>query len=394
MLASRGQVRPGVEVFLQRAEEFRGHRLGLVTNAAAVTRDLRWVPDALQEVGLEVVALFTPEHGLYAAAADGVEVPSFYDEEQKRWVYSLYGPQRKPSPQQLAGLDALLYDLPDVGARFYTYIWTLSLVIEACGEVGLPLHVLDRPNPITGLHIEGPGVEEGFETFVGRRSIPIRHGWTSGEFARWYNETFACNAPLTVWWAQGWRRSQWWDETGLPWVSPSPAMATLETATLYPGTCLFEGVNLSEGRGTPHPFEWLGAPWVKERAVAQRLNALSLPGVVFRPLRFVPWSGPFVGQVCAGVQVHVTDREAFRPVHTGVCALAAFLVEDPERFQWQSSQGRYRIDRLWGGPSLRETLSRSRDPLQVAAEWDTASDPTLEQTWRCFWSEAYGGEED
>jgi uncharacterized protein YbbC (DUF1343 family) len=333
--------------------------------------------------------LFTPEHGLYAAAADGAAVPSFYDEERALWVHSLYGPQRKPSAEQLAEIDVLLYDIPDVGARFYTYIWTLSLVIEACGETGTPLLVLDRPNPITGARIEGPGVEPGYETFVGRRSIPIRHGWTSGEFALWYNETFACGAEIQVKWAEGWHRKQWWDETGLPWVSPSPAMATLETATLYPGTCLFEGVNLSEGRGTSHPFEWLGVPWANERAVARRLNDLNLPGVHFRPLRFTPWSGPFANQLCAGVQIHITDRDRLRPVHVGVCTLAAFMVEAPNHFEWLRSGERYRIDRLWGSEELRERLSKATDPLQMAFEWDTTSPPALEQAWRRFQSSAY-----
>jgi uncharacterized protein YbbC (DUF1343 family) len=382
-------VQTGLDRLLADPSSLEGLKVGLVSNIAAVSRTLQWSVDALREAGVDLRVLFAPEHGLYGAGADATAMPTEWDERRNLWVHSLYGPQDKPNATQLKELDLLLYDIPDIGARFYTYIWTMSLVMEACAEHGLPLMILDRPNPISGFAVEGPGVQEAFQTFEGRRSIPIRHGWTNGELAQWHNRSLTRPADLHVHWCEGWSRDQWFDETGLPWVSPSPAMATLETATIYPGTCLFEGVLLSEGRGTSHPFEWIGAPWVDEQRVAARLNELALPGVYFRPTRFIPFNDRLANQLCHGIQVHVTERRVYKPVKTGICVLAALLAEGGENFHWTRRDQHFWVDCLWGDDSLRHQLTRSSDPLRTAQEWDTSASPEHRQRWRDFCHPGY-----
>ncbi|MDI7274881.1 MAG: DUF1343 domain-containing protein, partial [Anaerolineae bacterium] len=287
-------------------------------------------------------------------------------------VYSLYGASLEPTPEMLAGVDLLLYDMQDVGARYYTLISTLAHVLRGACRAGRPVVVLDRPNPINGLAIEGPPVEPGFESFVGILPVPIRHGLTAGELARYAARHFALASELTVVPMQGWTRRLWFDETGLPWVPTSPAMPRLSTATLYPGTCLLEGTNLSEGRGTALPFELAGAPWLEGHRLARALNGMRLPGVRFRPVRFVPCAGKHAGQACGGVQVHVTDREAMRPLLVGLHLIAACLEQAPERFHFlpPSQEGLpCHFDLLAGTSRLREGLEAGVPAEQLAAEW-------------------------
>jgi len=379
MGTSGTKVRLGVEVFAER-KELKKWRWGMLTNALATTSDLAPSVDALRAQGFSIAALFVPEHGFYGAAGAGEQIASSYDEKRGIPVFSLYGETLKPHPEWLGGLDALCVDLPDVGCRFYTYAWTMSYLLETAAEVGLPVFVLDRPNPINGVQVEGKCQREIIGSLVGRFPTPIRHGMTLGELALWLQRFHFPTLRLELVPCKGWQRRMWWDETGLLWVPPSPAMATLDTATVYCGTCLVEGTNLSEGRGTAHPFEWIGAPFADEDAVATALNQLGLPGCCFRPIRFVPAASKHAGEVCKGVQLHVTDRNAFQPVRTGLCLLAAFKRLCPE-FAWRETT----IDRLMGTKAFREAMDAADDPFAVALEWDvTPDEPFMAQRAECL----------
>ncbi len=373
-------VRLGVEVLMSQTDRKRW-RFGMLTNALATTSELVPSVDALRQAGFSIVALFVPEHGFYGAASAGEKIASGYDPKRGIAIFTLYGETLKPLPEWLNGLDALLVDLPDVGCRFYTYAWTMSYLLEAAAQRDLPVFVLDRPNPINGVQVEGQNQKEVVGSLVGRFPIAIRHGLTIGELARWLTQTQFPDAQVEVIPCEGWRRAMWWDETGLPWVPPSPAMATLETATVYPGTCLVEGTNLSEGRGTARPFEWIGAPFADEDEVAALLNKLNLLGVRFRPHRFIPSASKHAGEVCKGVQVHVTDRSAFRPVRTGLCVLAAFKRLYRHAFAWQKAT----IDRLMGTSAFRQAMEDADDPMTVALEWSTEPDEAfLRQRSACL----------
>jgi uncharacterized protein YbbC (DUF1343 family) len=272
-----------------------------------------------------------------------------------------------------AGIDAFVYDIQDVGARFYTYIWTLSHIMEAAAEFGKSVVVLDRPNPLGGIQIEGGLLDERFSSLVGRWSLPWRYGLTIGELAGWFNRRTRCH--LTVIPLLGWRRGMWYDQTGLPWVPPSPAMPSLDTATVYPGTCLFEGTNLSEGRGTSKPFEWVGAPWMDGELWAERLNGLGLPGARFRPVVFTPSAGKHADHECSGVQVHVVDRDLFRPVRTGLHLLLTARQLAPSHFAWLSHQWEGRplrlehVDLLAGASDVRETITAGLDVAELERRW-------------------------
>lgn len=361
----------------ERGGMLRGKRVGLVTHAAAVTPDLQAAPDALVESGVALGALFAPEHGLESAEADADPIAHSAHPRLGVPVYSLYGETHSPTPDMLADLDILIFDMQDVGARFYTYISTLFYVLRAAGQFGLPVVVLDRPNPINGLAVEGPLLELGFESFVGVAPLPVRHGMTPGELARWLNAENNLRADLTVIPMQGWRRAMWFDDTGLPWVPPSPAMPHLATAIVYPGMCLIEGTNLSEGRGTALPFEVVGAPWLDAHGLAQALNALDLPGVRFRPTHFIPSAGKHAGQRCQGVQAHVVARNALRPVRMGVHLVAACRVARPDRFAFLASSWEGcapHFDLLMGSAAVREGIESGASVTGLIADWPTAED--------------------
>jgi uncharacterized protein YbbC (DUF1343 family) len=365
-------VKTGLDVLLaEKPHLLRGRRVGLVTNPTGVTGDLESTVDVLHRAaGVQLAALFGPEHGFRASAPDGVAVASDRDRRTGLPVHSLYGPTKKPTPQMLAGLDVLVFDLQDCGARFYTYTWTLRYCLEAAAEKRLPLLVLDRPNPIGGEAVEGPVLDRRFASFVGDWPIPIRHGLTLGELATLFNRTIG--ADLTVVRMQGWQRAMWFDDTGLPWVLPSPNLPTLAAATVYPGTCLVEGSNLSEGRGTSKPFEFVGAPWVDGDDLALALNTLRLPGVRFRPIAFAPTTSKHSGSTCGGVQVHVRDRQAFQAVATGVHILASIKRLYPGDFRWlpTSWEGQPpHIDLLAGTDRLRQALDAGVPVADIVAEW-------------------------
>jgi uncharacterized protein YbbC (DUF1343 family) len=359
---------PGIEVLLRDSVHLvRGKRVGLITNPSAVTRSGELGADVLARTpGVRLVALFGPEHGIRGAAAAGDHVASGRDEKTGLPVHSLYGATRKPTPAMLEGVELLVFDIQDVGARPYTYISTMALAMQAAKEKGVPIVVLDRPNPIGGEVVEGGILEPKFASFVGMYPIPERHGMTVGELARLFNREFGIGAQLTVVPVEGWRRSMWFDRTGLPWVNPSPNIRRLEAAIHYPGTVFFEGTNLSEGRGTGFPFEQTGAPWLDAPAVAAEMNAMRLPGVRFQAVRFAieRSAGKFPGATVPGVRLVVTDRARYRPVATSLRLIDAIRRRHPRDFRWSGT-----MDRLAGTDRVRSAIEGGTLPA-LLAQWD------------------------
>ena len=338
----------------------QGKSVGLIANHTALNSRLEAVAGMLaRRSGIRVKAIFSPEHGFTGDVQAGVLVP-----HQSR-VYSLYGAHRSPTAEMLRGVDLLIYDIQDVGVRFYTYISTLYECMKAAAREGIPLVVLDRPNPIDGDRVEGPLLDTSLVSFVGVHPLPIRYGMTVGELARLFNHEGELECDLRVVPMQGWHRSRWFDETGLVWVPPSPNMPTLTTATLYAGFCLVEGTNLSEGRGTTRPFELVGAPWLDAARLAESLNALGLAGVYFRVQSFTPTFSKFKGQVCQGVQVHVVDRDRFDPISCALHLLRQALDLHPEELKFQDRM----FDLLAGQPGLRSDLLRGVEVEETVASW-------------------------
>ena len=365
----------GSDVLFER-QLLRGRTIGLVANPASVDAELRHVAERAEAAGVRVGALFGPQHGFHSDLQENmIESPHATDARRRVPVYSLYSETREPTTKMLEGLDALVIDLQDVGTRIYTYIYTMANCLRAAQKHGLPVVVCDRPNPIGGVEVEGPGLDPAFTSFVGQFPIPMRHGMTIGELARVFNEHFHLGAKLEVVAMKGWTRDQYFDRTGLTWVPPSPNIPTLDSAIVYPGTVLLEGTNVSEGRGTNRPFEFVGAPWVDPEALAASLNARRLPGVHFRPIAFEPTFHKHAGTLCGGCQIHVIDRAAFRPVAVGVAVIDAFRRASPAAFAWRDPPYEYEyekapIDILYGSAALRDGLAAGRSPADLAAQAD------------------------
>ena len=370
-------VRPGVEVLLADVPPvLRGKRVGLITNHTGIDRAGRSTIDRLVSAPeLRLVALYSPEHGIRGTAAPGEKVASATDDRTGLPIHSLYGETRKPTTAMLREVDALLFDIQDIGARPYTYVYTMALAMQAAAERRIPVVVLDRPNPIGGEIVEGNLLDTAFASFVGMYPIPVRHGMTAGELAGLFNERFGIGADLTVVRAEGWRRDQWFDETGLPWVPPSPNIPRLASAIHYPGTVFFEGTNLSEGRGSDHPFEQTGAPWLRASEVAAAMNALALPGVRFEAVEFTPRAGSakFPGQPLRGVRLVATDRQRYRPVRASLLLIDAIRRMHPEHFRWSGS-----LDRLAGTDRLRLAIEGGT-LLPLLEEWDREAERFRDQ---------------
>jgi uncharacterized protein YbbC (DUF1343 family) len=339
---------------------------------------LRHAADLLHRLpGVRLVALFGPEHGVRGDAQYMAAVGEERDRRTGLPAHSLYGSTRDslaPSPRQLAGLDALCVDLQDVGSRYYTYQATMQLCLEAAARAGVAVVVLDRPNPVGGLLVEGPALRPGFESFCGLHDLAPRHGLTMGELARLLAAELRLDVALTVLPCRGWRRGMAWRETGLPWVLPSPNMPTPETALVYPGMCLLEGTNLSEGRGTTRPFELLGAPWLDGHRLAEDLARQRLPGVRFRPATFVPTWDKHAGVRCHGVELHVRDPVAFRPVRTGLACVLHARAQDPARFGWRTEpyefvEGIPAFDLLCGSDRERRAIEAGATLLELTRPW-------------------------
>jgi uncharacterized protein YbbC (DUF1343 family) len=365
----------GIDVLLERGqEEFRGRAVAVLTGSGAVTRDLVPTVSAIAaRSSLRIVALFGPEHGLRGAEPAGVHVESTHDAATGLPVYSLYGDHREPTEAMLDRIDTLLVDLQDVGLRYYTYASTLHAVLRSAARRGVAVVVLDRPNPLTGIAMEGPITEPRFQSFVSAARVPIRHGLTLGELGRWINEREGIGAQLRVIPMQGWRREWWFDSTGLPWAPPSPNIPAADTCITYAATCLIEGTPVSEGRGTAQPFQVLGAPWIEAEVLAIQLNRLNLPGVRFRPTWFRPTASKHAGTICNGVQLHVDDRRAFAGVRTGLHVLACLHRLYPEYMSWTADQsGMFFIDLLLGTDAPRLAIERGDAMDDVAASWQPA----------------------
>lgn len=353
-----------------------GLRTGLLANQASVSSSLEHAVDILRRRGADLACLFGPQHGPGGTTqANMIEWEGYLDPRLGIPVHSLYGATRSPTGEMLAGLDALVIDLPDVGARPYTYLWTALLAMRACSAARIRVVVLDRPNPIGGEAVEGPLLGEGFESFVGLRPLAMRHGMTIAEILSMLRDEEQLDVPFEIVPLEGWRRTLSWDGTGLPWVPPSPNIPTPGTTILYPGMVLLEGTNLSEGRGTTNPFELLGAPWIEPRSFAGALARCGVEGAVFRPAVFRPTFDKYAGDECGGVQVHVIDRRVFRPVLCGVSAILAAARLCPDRFEWAAPPYEYEavrppIDILYGGTGLREAAAAGTDPAALAASWE------------------------
>ena len=370
------RVKVGLELLRERGRAFLGNqRVGLLCHQASVTADLEHATEVVRSIkGCTLAALFAPEHGLWGTAQAEARVAPRRDRATGLPVWSLYGRSRRPTPAMLRGLELLLCDLQDVGARYYTFVWTLALTMQACARAGVKLLVLDRPNPLGGLAVEGNVLEERFASFVGLHPLPVRHGMTIGELALYLNTRRRLGARLSVLPMRGWRRKMTWEATGLPWVPPSPNMPTPDTARVYPGGCLLEGTNLSEGRGTTRPFEWVGAPFIEPERWAAALRAEHLPGVHFRPCVFQPAFQKWKVRECGGVQLHVTDPERFKPYLTGLALIATARRLYPGAFAWRNppyefETKRLPIDLLLGSDRVRRQIERGFPLSEIEASW-------------------------
>jgi uncharacterized protein YbbC (DUF1343 family) len=368
-------IRLGSDLILS-SNRLNGARVGVVCNHASIDRGFRHVIDRVAAAeGVTLAAIFGPQHGFRSDVQDNmVETPHRDDPRRRVPIYSLYSETREPTSEMLRGIDVLLIDLQDIGARIYTYIYTMANCLRAAARHGVAVIVCDRPNPIGGDAVEGARLRQGWESFVGLFPIPMRHGLTIGELAKLFNKEFGIDASLEVIAMEGWTRSTYADSTGLPWVMPSPNMPTLDTAIVYPGTVLFEGTMLSEGRGTTRPFELVGAPWIDAERFAGDMNTLGFAGVYFRPAGFEPTFQKHAKQPCGGCQIHVTDREAFQPVKVGVALIEMFRRFDPARFQWRQPPYEYErekmpIDILAGSDLLRQQIESGLPIDEIAASW-------------------------
>ena len=369
-------VLPGLDVLVSRLSSLlRGRSVGLVCHQASVTGDLSHAAAAVRSIrGVKLRRLFAPEHGLTGAAQDHASIRGERDARTGLPVLSLYGRRLEPEPRALEGLDALVVDLQDVGSRYYTFVWTMALAMRVAARIGLPVVVLDRPNPLGGEKLEGNMPDPRFTSFVGLYPLPTRHGMTIGELAGYLNDTHGLGCDLTVVPMLGWRRAMLWEATGLPFVAPSPNMPTVDTARVYPGGCLIEGTNLSEGRGTTRPFEWVGAPYLDGPRLARALERHGLPGVRFRGIGFEPAFHKWKGRRCGGVQVHVTDADRFKPVATYLALLAEARRQAPRHFKWRKPPYEFErrklpIDLLGGGPAMRRAVERGAPHKRLEASW-------------------------
>jgi len=376
------KVLSGLDVVSRRLpSELNGKRIGLLCHSSSISSDYRHITEIFAGgTGCVLSALFGPQHGLSGQTQDNmIEWEGTVDPHLGIPVYSLYGLHRKPTQSMLKGIEAFVVDLQDVGARLYTYIWTVKLCMEACTEAGIPVWVLDRPNPIGRIPVDGPVLNEEYFTFVGGACIPLCHRMTLGEMALWIREKYIPRCDLHVIRAEGWRRNSLYSETGLPWVLPSPNMPTEQSASVYPGTVLAEALNLSEGRGTVIPFELTGAPWIDGRRLLEEMRSRKLPGCRFRMHDFIPTFNKYAGEYCRGIQIHVTDHSVFRPVATALHLFDAIIRTSPGgslKFNPPPYEYEYDLmpfDILSGDDRMREVLTKGLSLQEETERWEASA---------------------
>lgn len=384
--AGKGRIKLGVEQFIEKhLDMVKGKSIGIITNHTGVLPDGSHLVDVLHAIPeTKIKALFGPEHGIRGDAPDGKSLSHGTDEKTGLQVYSLYGQGvYKPTPEMLKDIDVLIFDIQDIGARFYTFTSTMFLSMEAAAENKIKFIVLDRPNPITGNRVEGAILHDSLRSFVGLHKIPIAHGMTVGELAKLVNDEGwlknGVKADLTIIKMDGWKRKMWYDETGIPWIKPSPNMTSINTATIYPGVCFIEGTTVSEGRGTPNPFEIIGAPYINKDEFANTLNGYKLKGVEFEPIEFTPTDilrvtvDPKYDSVkCDGIFIRIKDRNKYEPIKTGLYILHALKKLYPKDFKWRSpsrSTSKYFVDLLAGTYDVRELTDKGLNPEKIMDRW-------------------------
>ena len=351
----KAQIKNGIDVIDKYGHLFEGKRLGLVTGPTGLNKQLKSTIDILNE-RFDLKALYSPEHGVRGNLQAGAHVDTYVDEGTGITVFSLYGDNQKPTPEMLKDIDVLVMDIQDIGSRYYTYLYTMSYCMQACAENKKTFVYLDRINPIGGIEIEGGILDTKYASFVGLHPITARYGLTAGELAMLFNKEFSFGCELAVVKIEGWERDMYLNDTDLLWVNPSPNITSMDTAILYNGTCLFEGTNISEGRGTTKPFETIGAPWLDPFRLADRMNSMALSGVIFRPVYFDPTFSKHKGLQCRGVQVHITDYKAVKPLEVGMRLLYEIMDSNRSEFQWvppNREKGSYFVDLLAGGEDVR-----------------------------------------
>ena len=372
------EVKVGLDVFLlNHLSLLEGKRVGIITNQTGIASSGDHIVDILSSIeGLSIGALYAPEHGIRGDLPDATKMASYVEKRTGIQVWSLYGEHLKPTQEMLEDVDVLIYDIQDVGARFYTFISTMGLAMEAASEYGKQFIVLDRPNPINGMTIEGPIIEEPFFSFVGQYPIPVRYGMTPGEMAwmikgeKWMKGMKELDLKVIP--MEGWQRTMWFDQTGLPWIKPSPNIPSILTAMIYPGLCLIEALNVSEGRGTMRPFEQIGAPWIDSHKLAETMNFFRLPGIYFKPISFTPVTLPYAApwnkyrdQDVNGLNLIITDREIVRPLQVIVHLLVALKKHYPAELELRKN-----LERLIGISSFRRSIDDLRSPEEILAEWE------------------------
>lgn len=370
-------IRLGLEKILnERLGVLKNLRVGLICNQASVNHQFQHAADLFEDnPGINLVKLFGPQHGIRGDVQDNmVETSHGIDRATGLPIYSLYSETREPTEEMLSGIDALVFDLQDVGCRVYTFVYTMANAMSACTKFGKKMFVLDRPNPIGGTALEGNTLERGHESFVGQYPIPMRHGLTAGELARLFNREFGINCDLEVISMDGWEREDFYDETDAPWVMPSPNMPSVETTVVFPATVYFEGTQVSEGRGTTRPFEIVGAPYVDAREYSDALAALNFGGVVFRAINFLPTFQKHAGQTCGGVFVHITDRNEFEPVIVGIAMVKTIFDLYPGEFKWKNPPYEYVLDRnpfdvIAGTDKTRTSIERGVPVEDIKLFW-------------------------
>lgn len=370
-------VKLGIERLLANSSDtLRDLRIGLICNQASVNHDFRHAADLFYEnKNINLESLFGPQHGIRGDVQDNmIETAHTVDKKTGLPIYSLYSETREPTEEMLKNLDALVFDLQDIGGRVYTFIYTMANAMKACAKFGKKMFVCDRPNPINGVDIEGNLLEKEFESFVGQYPIPMRHGLTVGELARLFNEEFGIGCDLEVVEMEGWSRELYFDETDAPWVLPSPNMPTVETAVVFPATVYFEGTQVSEGRGTTKPFELVGAPYIDADELAEKLEKLILSGVIFRPVKFLPTFQKHAGNVCGGVFLHVTDRKTFEPVITGIALIKTIYDLYTKEFKWKNPPYEYVFDKnpfdvIAGTEKIRKFIENGTSLSDIKEYW-------------------------